>query len=111
MNFLIEVCLSLNILFFLATSAILICPRCNKTTKTHAFTCGTCQDVSDSDTAELKGEKVEGEGVEEEDDDSTVSGLSDEDEEVGEEGVGEEGVGEEVGEVGEVGEVETKKIN
>ena len=111
MNFLIEVCLSLNILYFIATSALLICPRScrNKT----IFRCETCQDKEET----FKEEKVEVEEEEEEeeegeDDDSTVSGLSDE-EEVDEEEVDgevdEEEVDREV--VDEVGEVDTKKTN
>jgi len=122
MNFLIEVCrevcLSLNILFFIATSALLICPRScrNKT----IFRCETCQDKEET----FKEEKVEVEEEEEEeeegeDDDSTVSGLSDEEEVVGEDGmvdgeVDEEEVDGEVDEEevdGEVGEVDTKKTN
>jgi len=114
MNFLIEICLSLNILFFIATSALLICPRScrNKT----IFRCETCPNKEET----LKEEKVgvEEEEEEEEDDDSTVSGLSD-GEVDGEDGMvdgedgevdGEDGmVDGEVG--GEDGEVDTKKTN
>ena len=112
MNFLIEVCLSLNILYFIATSAILICPRScrNKT----IFRCETCQDKEETfkeEKVEEEEEKEEGE-EEGEDDDSTVSGLSDEEEVVGEDGMVGEEVDEEVdGEVDEVGEVDTKKTN
>jgi hypothetical protein len=114
MNFLIEVCLSLNILYFIATSALLICPRScrNKT----IFRCETCQDICIDEVekveVEVEEEGEEGEGVDE-DDDSTVSGLSDEEDVVGEDGMVGEEVDEEVdGEVvDEVGEVDTKKTN